>query len=252
MTKMKKIINALAFAMLVIVGVALSSSCSKEEEKNIYEGFPSQNIPSELCGTWFEVMISDDHFVSMTIESDGKISADYYDNYLGQTEHLIGKCYYADKVMMFYHKVGNNWEPYPVGISNHFTDLNIGDNWVVPITEWTSSTLMLVDFNDALFFSRNREMPSSYLGTERPSYMVGGWRHHNITHALDLKQDGTGTRHYVNSAYSITNWFVQGKYFYIKDGGNTHHYEVYEITQSNGAYCLCYVTNSSEWIFQKE
>lgn len=239
--------------LIVSLGVCCIS-CDKEgndEGNDIYAGFPDQHIPNEKCGTWYEVLRGNAYFSLLTILPDGKVSAEYYDDYSQEIISLKGKCYYGEKYIQLFRKVGDSWSNYPIGTSGSFTNIGIGaDETVIPIIEWTDSALVLADFQSALFMSRSRDVSAPFLNGTRPANVVGGWSHRNGFHALDLSQDGTGTRKYVNSTYSITNWFVRGSYFYIKDGGNSH-YEVYTIVfQGNTNYL--YRAIASDWTFKKE
>ncbi len=241
-----------ALLFFALIGGACVVSCQKEDGPNdIYNGFPDQHLPLEKCGTWQEVMKGNAYFCSLTINTDGKVSAEYFDDFSHEIIPLKGKCYYGDGYIELYYEVGDSWCTYPLGVSGSFTNLNIGeDESVIPIIEWTDSTLVLADFQSALFMSRDKNVPAFFLGNNRPQNFTGGWTHSNGSHALDLNQDGTGTRKYVGSTYSITDWFVRDNCFYIKDGGNSH-YEVYNIVFSGNTNFL-YRATAPDWTFRKE
>lgn len=236
------------FLSLLIFSTCMTlTSCNKDTSDpntiNIYEDFPDQNIPPELCGTWREVLVEDySYFISMTINHDGKVAAIYRD--VSKSEiPLIGKCYYYEKTIRLYYEEGAlEGEEFDMGY----------DNPAALIIEWSSSTLILVEHSDPVFFSRSiEEIPSSYIGTDRPSFMIGDWRHSFIGHALTLDQDGTGIRYYIDNEVSyVKNWFVKDMYFYIKNEG-TIGYEIYRIVELGDEYYL-YLVGNPHWIFQKE
>lgn len=235
------------FLSLLVFSTCMAlTSCNKDTSNtiNIYEDFPDQNIPPELCGTWREVLVEDSYsyFISMTITHDGKVTAIYRD--VSKSEiPLIGKCYYYEKTIRLYYEGGV--------LEGEEFDMGYDDSAAL-IIEWSSSTLILVKHSSPVFFSRSiEEIPSSYIGTDRPSFMIGDWRHSSIGHALTLNQDGKGIRYYINNEVSqVKNWFVKDMYFYIKDEG-TIGYEIYRIVELGDVYHL-YLVGDPHWIFQKE
>lgn len=234
----------LSMFIIAVAGLVLAS-CNKEDDENdIYRDFPNQNIPSVMCGTWKEVMCGREFFYSMTINPDGKTTAEYYSIYDGGPIVLKGKCYYKKGIIKFYYEYyDGHWANYPMGVE-------IDGDYSVPFFDCTPSTLVLSDNISAHFMSRDDNIPTSYQGTDRPAYMIGGWKHNSGGHAMDLSQDGTGTVYYTNQTADVENWFVWNGHFYIKNTADDS-YEVFQIVRDGNVHYL-YISGTSDWMYKKE
>ena len=149
------------FRMTLFAAVALAgmvfSACG---EKETYNDFEDQKIPSELCGTWYEQSAGTSFFDYITINSDGTIDARFFDGSHSVIEKR-GRCYYKDGIIKFYKQkeYGNHeWV----------------DDSEMQVAEWTKNTLIL-GHEYASFFTRTTDETVNYNDSVRPSQLIGQW-----------------------------------------------------------------------------
>ncbi len=206
-----------------IVSITLSmalTACSEDEEiLSAYEGalknFENQNIPQELCGTWYEVGRNLSYYEYLNVNSDGtmeKYQGTFFNNN-GTTEKYEstlskGLCYYKNNVMKFYYDNGENeWHEIGGGAES--------------IVEWTAQYMILGN-GVARFLSRTKD-PIPFVGKDRDKSLVATWSY-NTEHnkfTLILNADGSGQKKHKHissgamSNYNITNWFSRNGWIYI-------------------------------------
>lgn len=217
-------------AIMIVFVISLGFvSCNNKNEEDEGKEFEYQNIPSELCGTWYEVEKGSSYYQYLTINSDGTISASYYSD--GSTMELKGKCFYKNGKMIFEYNNGGSW-----------IQLYGAESTIV---EWTSSNLILGRFN-ASFFSRTKDESPSFIGKDRDPELVGTWVYNQSASAsltVILRKIGTGNRTFIspveNTSKDIVNWFTRNSWIYIKYSGDTS-YTLYRYNISGSTLYLYY------------
>ena len=195
------------FSYLSLVVLLLSIvSCSDEDEQ--LNSFANQNIPQDLCGTYYQVGRGENYYQYLTINSDGKMEGLYVSG--GKSLELHGECYYKEGEMIFYYNNGNNWN-----------QLYGAERSVV---EWTSEYLVLGYFN-ASFLTKSKQTPV-FVGQEHNEKLIGRWIYNQTqtaTSTLILKENGLGSNEFsspVEYSYkNIVSWFTFNNWLYIKYDG---------------------------------
>lgn len=193
---------------LTLAALSFSSCISIDDlrPEDIFDDFNNQNIPQDLCGTYYEVGRGDNYYKYLTINTDGTMEGVYVSG--GEESFERGKCYYDESKMIFYYKNGNRW-------------LQLAEKSVV---EWTSEYLVLGGFY-ASFLTKSKQV-SSFFVQERDEDLIGQWIHNQTetaTTTMTLKENGSGSREFCSTiSYSydeIVDWFTFNYYLYIKYDG---------------------------------
>lgn len=236
--------------LLAVVALAcmVFSACG---EKETYNDFEDQQIPSELCGTWYEQSAGTSFFDYITIHSDGTIDARFFDGSHSVIEKK-GRCYYKDGIIRFYKK-------------ENYGNYEWVDDSKMQVAEWTKNTLIL-GHEYASFFTRTPDdtVTYSYIDTVRLPQLVGTWNaispsynHYDFYSSNDwikLNADGSGS--YARSSYStsstIVDWFVRDKWLFVKTSGSSY-IRFYRYEQSGrGYYLYGSITRSKDPYYLKQ
>lgn len=225
--------SVLAILIVAVMGEGLVS-CNKNEkdEESVTNGLEieNQNIPSELCGTWYPVAIkgADKTFNYLTINSNGlmDISSPLQN---GETLLYKGKCYYNKNIIETYlNQTGGQWYK---------------DAYDYEIIEW-NFTILIIGKSLAHFLSKTKNDYFSFIGKERDSQLIGTWQYHqtsNATSTLTLRADGTGVDTFLSnvdhSSKIIESWFTRNGYYYVMyENDNT--YNVYRYNAYGNSFDL--------------
>lgn len=195
--------KTLIFNCILLLALSLSViSCSDNEDE--LNHFSNQNIPKDLCGTYYQVERGESYYLYLTINPDGTIKGAYVSG--GNSIELQGECYYNDEKMIFYYNNGGKWIQL-VGAERS-------------IVEWTSEYLVLGYFK-ASFLTKSKQTPV-FVGKEHNEDLIGQWKY-NQTETLILKENGLGSHEFsypLDYSYkNIVNWFTFNEWLFIKYDG---------------------------------
>lgn len=234
---MKKFFYYLFAAVLCCGFVA----CDTEDGDT--DSFENQNIPQDLCGTWYAVEYGSNYYQYLTINTDGTMEGLYCSN--GSITEQRGRCYYKDNEMVFYYNGSNGW-----------SQLYGAEKEIV---EWSSSCLTLGSFY-ASFLTKTKETPS-FIGKDRDTDLVGTWIYHQTTTAVAtmmLNRDGTGNRKFDSpvdySSDDIINWFTRNGWLYLMYEGKKD-YTLYKYNKSGNVLYLTYcsvIDSESTYEYHKD
>lgn len=213
----------LIFNSILLLALSLSViSCSENEDELNY--FSNQNIPKDLCGTYYQVERGGNYYSYLTINPDGTMEGVYVSD--GNSIELRGECYYNEEKMIFYYKNGGKWIQL-VGAERS-------------VVEWTSEYLVLGYFN-ASFLTKSKQTPE-FVGKEHNEGLIGQWKY-NQTETLILKENGLGSREFsspVEYDYkNIVSWFTFNEWLYIKYDGQPD-YRIMRFNLSGATLYLYY------------
>lgn len=216
----RNIINLLIVLSLGVI------SCSDNEQE--FTDFENQNIPQNLCGTYYQVERGENYYQYLTINPDGTMEGIYVSG--GKTTEHRGECYYKEGEMIFYYNNGNSW-----------SQLYGSERTIV---EWTSECLVLGSF-DASILTKSKQTPS-FIGHEHDENLIGKWIYNQTetaTITLILDGNGFGSREFSSPVaynyHNIVSWFTFNKWLYIKYEGKSD-YEIWRYNLSGETLILYY------------
>lgn len=217
------VINLLGL-LLVLSLSTISCSDSKQEFTN----FENQNIPQNLCGTYYQVERGENYYQYLTINPDGTMEGIYVSG--GKSTELRGECYYKEGRMIFYYNNGNNW-----------SQLYGSERTVV---EWTSEYMVLGYFN-ASILTKSKQTPS-FIDDEHDENLIGKWIYNQTetaTTTFIFDKDGTGSQEFSSPIdyhyHNIVSWFTFNEWLYIKYEGKSD-YEIWRYNLSGKILYLYY------------
>lgn len=189
-----------------------------------------ESIPSELCGTWYEVNKGENYYRYLTIHEDGTLNASYYLGSVsdsGETREYAGNCSNANRYLYIKETNANAW------LSYHES-----------IIHWTKDALIVTAPGDSQghLLARKQDEVPAYLNSRSYS-LVGSWAYEDNTSAsLIFNYDGTGK--YIGTT---ENWFTinnyspdkrqQGDWLFIKSANYENNYAVFRyVIKDNKLY----------------
>lgn len=213
---------------LCAVTMALCLSCGSDDPEVAVTDFENQNIPLNLCGTYYQVERGDNYYQYLTINPDGTMEGIYVS--VGKSLELRGECYYREGEIIFYYQNGNDW-----------LQLHGAERTVV---EWTSEYLVLGYFN-ASILTKSKQTPA-FINYEHNENLIGRWMYNQTetaTSTLILDGNGAGCSEFLSpvdySYDNIVSWFTFNEWLYIKYEGKSD-YEIWRYNLSGEILNLYY------------
>ncbi len=223
------------FRGLVLVLSLSVTSCSDK-----WQDFENQNIPQDLCGTYYQVERGENYYQYLTVNPDGTMEGIYFSD--GKSSEQNGRCHYNEGKMVFYDKNGN---------------ILYGSEKTV--VEWTSEYLVLGKFK-ASFLTKSGQTPS-FIGKGHDDDLIGQWIYNQTetaTATLILNENGLGSSEFTSpvdhSFKNIVNWFTFNEWLYIKYDGQPD-YEIWRYNLSGQTLNLYYcdvIESNSNYDYHKD
>lgn len=216
----------LSSVVLYLLTTIMVSSC-KNDEDDIIPG--KQHIPTELCGTWYEIDKGSSYHQYLTINEDGSVKASYFSD--GKVTEEQGECSYINGKIIFTYNNGGKW-----------MQIYGAQRCIV---EWNQNVLILGYF-DASFYAKSREETLDYIDRQRDPGLIGTWVYNQTSTAsstVKLTADGKGSRVFdspiEHSTYTVVDWFTRNGWIFIKYSGKTS-YTLYRYNKSGDTLYLYY------------